>query len=323
MSEAPREFEIVWLKEAEKRVGDGLPLNYREMLVALRDKLPRGFKPSDVSGRLLYADGPSVSGLQAIGDESALLPDIERAIRYVRGRLIEYPSLEKITAANLSDALNVDPKRAERVLQLVSSLGSFSSGGARSTHGFTEIHIGTDEVVTEYLGFKDLPDLLAERANAVPRQIPSPRAAPLSLDLRPPSRDTAFILMNMDPQDDSLVDVRDAIKSECAAYELEAVRIDEIEHQDRITDRILDMIHSSGLIIADLTGERPNVYYEIGYAHAIGKRPILYRRKGTRLHFDLSVHNVPEYKNIAELKSLLHKRLEAILGRAARTELPI
>lgn len=31
--------------------------------------------------------------------------------------------------------------------------------------------------------------------------------------------------------------------------------------------------------------------------------------------FDLSVHNVPEYKNITELKELLTKRFEAILGR--------
>jgi hypothetical protein len=45
----------------------------------------------------------------------------------------------------------------------------------------------------------------------------------------------------------------------------------------------------------------------------IGKRPILYRREGTKLHFDLAVHNCPEYKNVTELRERLRKRLTAII----------
>jgi nucleoside 2-deoxyribosyltransferase len=110
-------------------------------------------------------------------------------------------------------------------------------------------------------------------------------------------------------------DVCNTIKEVCKQFGIAAERADDIEHSDKITDVILEKIKTSEFIIADLSGEKPNVYYEIGYAHALNKRPILYRNLDSTLHFDLAGHNVPSYRNHTELKRLLRKRFEALTGK--------
>ena len=137
-------------------------------------------------------------------------------------------------------------------------------------------------------------------------------ATPGTANYRP---NTAFIMMAIDSSNSDLEDVKVGIKDVFKEFGIDAVTADEIEHEEVITERILSEIETSEFLIADLTHERPNVYYEIGHAHAMKKRVILVRKKGTKIHFDVAHRNCPEYRNTTDLKRLLRKRLETLTNK--------
>ncbi|HEX5760153.1 MAG TPA: hypothetical protein VF121_13260 [Thermoanaerobaculia bacterium] len=86
-----------------------------------------------------------------------------------------------------------------------------------------------------------------------------------------PDASYAFVLMAMSGEDPSLEDTYAAIKRACAAVGVRAERVDDIQFTGQITEKILGSIEMAGVIIADVTHERPNVYYEIGYAQGQGE----------------------------------------------------
>jgi hypothetical protein len=126
---------------------------------------------------------------------------------------------------------------------------------------------------------------------------------------------TAFIMMWMDPKNPDLTDVADTVRSVFRNFGIRAVRADDIEHEGIISDRVLNEIRVSEFLFADLTGNRPNVYYEVGFAHALDKRVLLFRKTGTDIHFDLAAYNCPEYLNLRDLKDKLTKRLISVTNR--------
>lgn len=127
--------------------------------------------------------------------------------------------------------------------------------------------------------------------------------------------DTAFIMMWMDPKKSELEDVDNTVKRCFNKFGITAERADDIEHDGLITEEIIEKIKSSEFLFADLTGARPSVYYEVGFAHAISKRVILYRKVGEKIHFDLVGYNCPEYTNLSDLEKKLIKRLAHMTGR--------
>jgi hypothetical protein len=81
-----------------------------------------------------------------------------------------------------------------------------------------------------------------------------------------------------------------------------------------IVSRIQEGIRDARFVVADLTGERPNVYLEVGYAWGLKKPVILLARDGEKLHFDLAHHKCIFYKTIGKLAADLERLMRELYG---------
>ncbi len=87
----------------------------------------------------------------------------------------------------------------------------------------------------------------------------------------------------------------------------------EVIYAGKITDDIIDGIQMSTLCIADITGNNPNVMWEIGYAMALGKKIIIISQDISSKPFDLQVHRIIKYQkeNLEQLKKDLNNAVSA------------
>ena len=80
---------------------------------------------------------------------------------------------------------------------------------------------------------------------------------------------------------------------------------DQIFRNETILERIKNQIASADFIVADMSSNNANVYYEVGFAHAKEKECILIANDVSEIKFDLKHNRHIEYKNITDLKRKL------------------
>ncbi len=97
------------------------------------------------------------------------------------------------------------------------------------------------------------------------------------------------------------------------------VRVDGIEHNEKIDDRIIAEIRRSGLMVADFTGHRNGVYFEAGFAMGLGISVIRTCRADhiNNLHFDTRQYNHIVWDTPADLRTKLVNRIDATVPRTA------
>lgn len=91
-------------------------------------------------------------------------------------------------------------------------------------------------------------------------------------------------------------------------------RADEIFGTQPIIEDIWESINSAEVIIADVTGRNPNVMYEIGMAHTVGRPVIIMTQQIDDVPFDLKHHRCIVYSHTPRGCKNLEKKVEGTLS---------
>jgi hypothetical protein len=111
--------------------------------------------------------------------------------------------------------------------------------------------------------------------------------------------------------------IYEGIKAAAHAVGLEAKRVKDVMGDYQITSQIMSMIANARLVVADLTHERPNVYFELGYARGIGKTVVTCARDNTQIHFDVKDWTYIPYNDSRVLEKALIDRFRFELEKGA------
>jgi hypothetical protein len=124
----------------------------------------------------------------------------------------------------------------------------------------------------------------------------------------------AFVVMPFGEtwSDRSYAFITKAVEAQGGA--LEAIRADRIDQTGRITDQIVEALHSCDIVIADITGNNANVAWELGYAYAHGKPCAIIMQQGASAPFDIYDHRRVDYSATPSADE--DERLAAILRSA-------
>jgi hypothetical protein len=120
----------------------------------------------------------------------------------------------------------------------------------------------------------------------------------------------------MMPLSKDFQDVFDAIKQSCNDAQMDCQRANDIWKNSVIIQDIFELIYTSGIVIADFSKRNPNVFYEVGIAHTLGRHVIPIAQSMDDVPFDLHHHRVQLYldnvQGRLDLQKALYSRIMTI-----------
>jgi AbiJ N-terminal domain 5 len=103
------------------------------------------------------------------------------------------------------------------------------------------------------------------------------------------------------------------ISRACTSTGMRCLRADDIWEESAIVQDIFNLVFRAQVVIVDFTGKNPNVMYETGIAHTLGKHVIPISQSLDDVPFDLKHHRVLKYlangQGLKQLETKIADRL--------------
>ena len=110
-----------------------------------------------------------------------------------------------------------------------------------------------------------------------------------------------------------------AIQNVCTRLGITCRRADDIWDNSILIQDVFDLLFTSRAVITDFTDRNPNVFYETGVAHTLGKLVIPITQSVADIPFDLRHHRaltyLPNREGLLKLETDLEKKLAKVFGR--------
>ena len=135
----------------------------------------------------------------------------------------------------------------------------------------------------------------------------------------PKSEVEADLVSVMRPFDPSFKSVQTTLKKACNSLNLSCYDASEIWNESEILQDVFSLIYRSKVVICDYSDRNPNVFYEAGIAHTLGREVIPIVQNPEHIPFDLRHHRYIKYLNnsegLNELKIEVVERLKTLFNR--------
>jgi len=212
--------------------------------------------------------------------------------------------------ARVGNLLRVVSSRQDLTIEYVFSPGLPTLPESRVESLALELGIGKFEFTRTHWAVKDVDLFEVLYRHVQPRK---PSASVFRLN-DPEEIDDDLIAVMM-PFDSDFDDVYAAIGRASDAVGLRCRRADDIWDHPAIIQDVVTLIDRARIVICDCTGRNPNVFYEAGIAHTLGRDVILITQSKDDIPFDIRHLRHLQYLNNGEGLGELADRLKDRLGR--------